>query len=168
MRALITGATGFLGSHLTRKLSSDGHEVHVIVRPNSNLEALDKLRNAIKCHVIDAATAPIGIIDAARPEVVFHLATHFVAQHTSDDVAKLVDSNILFPCQLVDAMARRGARRLVNCSSAWQHYEGADYDPVCLYAATKEAFIKVLQYYVAAERFSVVNLTLTDTYGPND
>jgi nucleoside-diphosphate-sugar epimerase len=168
MRALITGASGFLGSHLTARLVADGHDVHVIVRPKSSSKILEKAGTAIKVHVIDATSAPVNIIEAAQPEIVFHLATHFVVQHTPEDVPALVNSNILFPCQLVDAMMRRRVGKLVNCSSAWQHYNDSDYDPVCLYAATKEAFLKLLQFYVAAEGLSVIDLTISDTYGPGD
>src|SRR3984957_18805949 len=44
MTTLVTGATGFVGSHVARQLVSVGRSVRVLVRPNSNLEALAGLR----------------------------------------------------------------------------------------------------------------------------
>jgi NAD(P)-dependent dehydrogenase (short-subunit alcohol dehydrogenase family) len=52
MRALLTGATGFLGSHLAARLVADGHDVHVIVRQTSNLGIFAKIINSITIHAI--------------------------------------------------------------------------------------------------------------------
>src|SRR5260370_942833 len=64
--------------------------------------------------------------------------------------------------------AAAGVAHFVNTGTSWQHYEGAAYNPVCLYAATKQAFDDILRYY--RERFGlrVVTLELSDTYGPGD
>jgi nucleoside-diphosphate-sugar epimerase len=161
---LITGATGFLGSHLAARLVADGHDVHVIVRQTLSLGIFAKIINSITIHVIgdERDVHQIDMIVASAPDIVFHLATHFVAEHSAQDVPALIDSNVLFPCELVDAMIRRGIKRLVNCSSAWQHYNDATYDPVCLYAATKEAFLKLAQFYVAAGGLSVIDLRISE------
>jgi nucleoside-diphosphate-sugar epimerase len=65
-------------------------------------------------------------------------------------------------------MLRHGTRRLVNCSSAWQHYSNEEYNPANLYAATKQSFSDLLSFFVEAAGLSVIDLTLSDTYGPND
>jgi nucleoside-diphosphate-sugar epimerase len=169
MRAIVTGATGFLGSHLTARLANEGHQVHVLVRPDSNLAPLKGVSSSVTVHVIDAMGDSLDkIVAQSDADIAFHLATYFVPEHTAQDVAPLIDTNIIFPCRLVDAMVRHGIRRLVNCSSAWQHYKGEDYNPVCLYAATKQAFLSVLKYYVEASGLSVADLTISDTYGPDD
>ena len=169
MRALITGATGFIGSHLTERLAASEHEVHVLVQQSSDPRALAALCPVVKLHVTDGSFADLkAIIRSAAPEIVFHAASRFLSEHQPEDVAALVQSNILFPCQLVEAMIRNGVHRLVNCNTSWQHYQGKEYSPVCLYAATKQAFSDLLRYYVEAMGLSVVNLTLFDTYGPND
>jgi len=43
MKVLVTGATGFIGSHLTRSLLADGYDVRALVRPTSNARELEKL-----------------------------------------------------------------------------------------------------------------------------
>ena len=65
-------------------------------------------------------------------------------------------------------MAKLGPLLLVNAGTSWQHFEGRDYSPVCLYAATKQAFQDLLAYYVEACGLRVVTLKLYDTYGPLD
>jgi nucleoside-diphosphate-sugar epimerase len=103
-----------------------------------------------------------------RPSVVFHLASLFLAQHEVADVTPLLTSNVLFGTQLAEAMAANGVTRLVNTGTSWQHYENADYDPVCLYAATKQAFEDILAHYVSVCGLRAVTLKLFDTYGPDD
>ena len=103
-----------------------------------------------------------------KPDVVFHLASHFVVEHTSEDLQRLVESNILFGTVLVDAMAAAGCHRIVNATTSWTHYQQEVYNPVCLYAATKEAFRSILKFYETKRALKTVNLELYDTYGPGD
>ena len=167
--ALVTGGTGFVGANLVRRLVNDGWETHVIVRPGSGLSTLSGVEQSIRVHVHDGTTEQlIEIVRLASPQIVFHLASLFLAQHTPQDVAPLINSNLLFSTQLVEAMSVNSVRHLVNTGTSWQHYENKEYNPVCLYAATKQAFEAVLTYYTEVSNLSAVTLQLFDTYGPND
>lgn len=167
--ALVTGGTGFVGANLVRRLVRDGWETHVIVRQGSDLSMLADVEQAIRVHVHDGSTEQlIEIVQLASPRLVFHLASLFLAQHTSQDIAPLIHSNLLFSTQLVEAMSVNGVRHLINTGTSWQHFENKEYNPVCLYAATKQAFEAVLSYYVEVSTLSAVSLQLFDTYGPND
>lgn len=167
--ALVTGATGYVGSRLARHLAVQGWDVHVVVRPDSSLALLEAVRSSLTVHSHDGSTGDlVSIVSEIRPAVVFHLASLFLAQHRPEDVEPLVRSNVLLGTQLAEAMAANGVHRLVNTGTSWQHYNSADYDPVCLYAATKQAFEAVLRYYIATTPLAVVTLKLFDTYGPED
>ncbi|WP_124950164.1 NAD-dependent epimerase/dehydratase family protein [Sulfuriferula thiophila] len=167
--ALVTGGTGFVGSNLIRRLVSEGWETHVIVRQGSDLSMFSGVEQAIQVHVHDGSTEQlIEIVKLASPQVVFHLASLFLAQHTPQDVEPLIHSNLLFSTQLVEAMSVNGVRHLINTGTSWQHYENKDYSPVCLYAATKQAFEAVLTYYTGVSSLTAISLKLSDTYGPND
>jgi nucleoside-diphosphate-sugar epimerase len=167
--ALVTGATGYIGSNLTKRLLAEGWDVHVVVRMNSRLDTLDAIRPSITVHQHDGSTNNmLRLVRDARPEVVFHLASLFLAQHRPEDVAELISSNLLFSTQLAEAMAANQVKHLINTSTSWQHYENAEYNPVNLYAATKQAFEDILAYYIEAHGFKVITLSLFDTYGPND
>jgi nucleoside-diphosphate-sugar epimerase len=167
-RALVTGATGFVGRHLTRHLLNTGWQVDAIVRPSSNRAPLADL-SAVHIHQHTGTAASMqAIVEKAKPDIVFHLASLFLSEHQADDVERLVQSNLLFGTQLVEAMTQTGVTKLVNTGTAWQHFQGQDYSPVNLYAATKQAFETLLQYYVEARGLRVITLKLHDTYGPDD
>lgn len=164
--ALVTGSTGFVGSHLVRRLAADGWHVARLLR--KDLESATPVAG-VRDHWWDGSTvAAVAAVAAVAPDVVFHLASLFVAEHGAADVAPLVESNVLVGAQVAEAMLRTGCRLMVNTGTSWQRDAEGAYDPVCLYAATKQAFEDVLTYYVNAEDFAAITLRLYDTYGPED
>lgn len=168
-RALLTGASGFIGARLAQRLLDEGWEVHLVLRPGSATEALPPPGPRLQLHRHHGSTVQlVDIMRSAAPDAVFHLASLFLAQHQAQDVERLVQANLLFSTQLAEAMAQCGVRLLVNTGTSWEHFEDADYDPVCLYAATKHAFTALLRYYVECHGLRVATLKLFDTYGPGD
>lgn len=165
-RLLVTGGTGFVGGRLVRAFAEAGAAVGVLVRTGSDIARLDPRAVALP-H--DGSTE--GLYDLVRsfaPDAVIHAATTFVGVHGPAQIVPLIQSNLLFGTQLLDAMARCGVSHLVNFGTIWQHFDGDRYNPATLYAATKQAFEDLAAYYVAAEGLAVLTLKLTDTYGPED
>ena len=168
-RALVTGATGFIGSHLAQRLLRDGWDTAVIVRPGSDLAALKSIAGKLTVHEHDGTTGGmIALLKTAKPDIVFHLASLFLSQHRPEDMDPLIKSNVLFGAQLLEAMTAAGIRLLVNTGTSWQHYENREYSPMNLYAATKQAFETILQYYLETTPLKAITLMLFDTYGPDD
>jgi len=167
-RAFVTGATGFVGSRLTQKLLSEGWEVCALVRPNSNLQQLHSVLPRIALVDFSAAGELTAAIADYSPDVVFHLASRFIAEHRSEQIPELIDSNIRFGTELVEALVNARIQKLINVGTSWQHFETSEYRPVCLYAATKQAFEAILDFYVEHGPLQVVTLKLFDTYGPGD
>lgn len=169
MKVLLTGATGFIGSQLTQRLITERHQVAIVVRPESRLEILQAVLPQLQVHVYDGSYASlVQALGLAKPELVIHLASLFISQHNEEDVSRLIESNLKFPTQLLEAMSQLGIYQLINTGTAWQHYQNQAYKPVNLYAATKQAFETLLTYYVEAQAFKVITLKLFDTYGPGD
>jgi nucleoside-diphosphate-sugar epimerase len=166
---LLTGGTGFIGNRLARRLVEEGHQTHLLVRRKTSLAALGHSRRHLKIH--RAAESYAGIkaaVEKAKPDVVFHLASLFLAQHRPYDIRPLIEANILLGAELVEAMTATGCSRLVFAGTSWQHFQDAEYDPVCLYAATKQAFEALVKYWVAVSPLKAIALKVFDTYGPSD
>ena len=167
--ALVTGGTGFIGSHLVRRLVKEQWRIHVITRPNSNFDSLESVINKINIHEYDETTESLcNIVESANPDIVFHLASLFLVRHETIDIIPLIQSNILFSTQLLESMLQNKVSLLVNAGTSWQHYNNEDYCPVNLYAATKQAFESILKYYIDIKALRVITLKLFDTYGPDD
>lgn len=165
-KALVTGVTGFIGHHLAHSLIKDGWDVTVIVRNGSSDARVPAGANLAR-H--DGSTSQmLEIFHQARPEVVFHLASKIVTRHSPNDLDALVDSNLRFGLQLLEAAVSVGCERFINTGTGWQHFENQEYDPVCLYAATKQAFEDLIEYYVRVAGLKVVTLKLHDNYGEDD
>lgn len=166
--ALVTGATGFVGSNLVNRLVRDNWQTHIICRSNSIIPDSSEFKNVIT-HLYDGSTESIiECVTNTKPDVVFHIASMVVTQHESKDIENLIKSNVLFGIQLLEAMQINKILSFVNTGTFWQHYNNEDYNPVCLYAATKQAFEALLEFYVQACDFKAITLKLFDTYGPND
>jgi len=166
--ALVTGATGFIGSHLVRRLVKDGWRVHVLSRAGSRFPDMSEF-GRVTNHIHDGSTQRmVECVAQAKPNVVFHLASLVLTQHTSKDVEPMIMSNVLFGNQLLEAMKANEVTYIINTGTSWQHYHNEDYNPVCLYAATKQAFEAILEFYIQASGIKAITLKLYDTYGPND
>jgi nucleoside-diphosphate-sugar epimerase len=149
---------------MVRHLVAEGWSVDALVRdPSVSL--------ADGTHVHGIPSGVDGLIDLVaelRPDVCFHLATAFRGAHVPADIEPMVEANLAFGTALAEAVRRAGDCTLVNTGTVWQHFEARPYSPVSLYAAMKQAYIDVLQFYAEVEGLPVVTLELTDTYGPGD
>lgn len=165
-KALITGVTGFIGHNLAKCLINNGWDVTVILRLGSSERRVPQGANLVR-H--DGTTSQmLQIFHEAKPEVVFHLASKIVTTHSPNDLDALVDSNLRFGLQLLESAVSVGCKRFINTGTGWQHFENKEYDPVCLYAATKQAFEDLIEYYVRVSGLKVVTLKLHDNYGEDD
>jgi CDP-3, 6-dideoxy-D-glycero-L-glycero-4-hexulose-4-reductase len=166
MNILITGATGFIGSHLCNRLiENSAFKLYALVRENSQTNlpshSINKIINS-RTLDLEQAMASLGI------DGVIHLATNFRSEHTPTEIEELIDSNVTFPTQVIDSAARAKVRWFINTASFWQHYDNIRNNPANLYAATKQAFESILDYYRSDYKISIVSLELADTYGPFD
>lgn len=168
-RVVVTGATGFIGENLTRRLVELGFLVSIIVRENSNLSYLSDISGNLDIYRFDGDLEKlIKYFKDIKAEAVFHLASCFIAEHKSLDVENLIDSNVKFGSFLLEAMRVSNVKNIINTGTAWQHYQNKDYNAVCLYAATKESFEKIIDYYVDAYEINAITLKIFDSYGEND
>lgn len=168
-RAIITGATGFVGSNLCKYLIDNDWKVFVISRPSSNYTNINDILNKIKVFEYDGDVENlISYFNKVKADVIFHLASFVSIDHSSIQIDSLIDSNIKFGMNILEAMKKSQTKLLINTGTFWQHYNSNEYNPVNLYAATKQAFVSLIRYYVEVENIKVITLKLFDTYGEFD
>jgi len=167
-KILVTGGTGFIGSQLVKELLDDSnYSVAILVR---NYDKVDSsIKNKVEVFVYDGSFSSVEYsFKIFNPDTVIHLATLFISLHSKEVLNKLIDSNVRYGLYILESMVSVNCKMLINTGTAWQHFQNQEYNPVNLYASTKQAFEDIARYYHEAYNISIINLHLFDTYGPND
>lgn len=166
MKILITGATGFIGQNLIKLLLKKGYEIHCIIRFNSDIS---KINNNAQIFKYDENISSLqNYFLKENFDGIIHLASLFLAMHTKDDISNLINSNIKFGTELLEACKASNIKWFINTGTFWQNYNTEEYNPVNLYAATKEAFEIIAKYYTETSNLIFTTIKLNDTFGPND
>lgn len=167
MELLITGASGFLGTHLVEHLTATGHTVHALLRPTSVPRWDAEL--PIQTFIFEGNTDALKrYLRAHSIRAILHTASAFKHTALPSEIDELVQSNIQFGTKLLEACKETQVDWFINTGSSWQHYEDHAHSAVNLYAATKEAFDAILKFYTESTPLKSVTLKLFDTYGPRD
>ncbi len=168
MNILITGATGFIGSHLTKQLLTENHTLFcTLLEGEKNPFGEDMVKSfIISNHNIDENVA---FLKKSYIDGIIHLASFVQSgDHNSTDVEPLIDTNIKFSTLLLENAVKAKVKWFINTGTYWQNYKNQEYSPVNLYAATKEAFINIARLYFETNLIKFATIKLFDTYGPND
>lgn len=169
LKAIITGATGYIGSNLLRYLLSKNWELHIIAQPEFGYDNISDIKQEINIIEYDKnINSLISFFQKVNPDVVFHLAASVIVNYKPEDVATLIQSNIGFGTEVLEAMKHSDSRIFITTGTYWQNYNSYEFNPVDLYAATKEAFEKIVKYYTEVHDFQAISLRLFDIYGEND
>ena len=166
MNLLLTGGTGFIGTHLVKALAVK-HNVHILLRSNLNVVLPENVHSFLFSNNINELNE---YIIKNEIEGVVHLATLFVALHQPEDIKDLILSNIYLGTAILEALKGSKVKWFLNTGTIWQNYRPncRRYHPTNLYAATKQAFIDMAAYYVETSRLKFVTLKLSDTFGDGD
>lgn len=163
-RALVTGASGFIGSALCRRLLEVGAEVHGVSRsvPGTPVEGVLWRR----CALEDAA-AVRALVEQVRPEFIFHLASHVAGARSLDLVGPTFEGNLVSTVNLLTAAAQIGCKRLLLSGSMEEPDPGPDWPvPSSPYAAAKYAASAYGRMFHALYGVPVVILRVFMVYGP--
>lgn len=163
-RILLTGASGFIGSHLCLRLRQEGAEVHAVYRSRRPTDLRDQ-------HWWQADLANLAdvrkIIGKARPEVIFHLASHVKGAPDLEHVLPTFQSNLQSTVNLLTVAAESDCRRVVLTGSlAEPDVEHGETFPSAPYAAAKWASTGYARMFHALYHLPVVIARVFMVYGP--
>ncbi|HUF42103.1 MAG TPA: NAD-dependent epimerase/dehydratase family protein [Verrucomicrobiae bacterium] len=172
MKVLVTGGTGFTGSHLVRRLLDRGHEVRVVDnQPGLFCDELKK--RGAKIDLGSVTDAGLMKKSVAGCELVYHIAAAFRQLNVPD--RHYWEVNVEGTRRLADAAFNARVRRFVYCSTQGVHGhiknppgdENSPIEPEDYYQLTKYEGEKVVQEYIA-RGLDAVTLRPTAIYGPGD
>src|SRR3989304_6348584 len=120
---LVTGATGFVGSHLVRRLLKDGYDTHILLRKGSNPWRIADVLPKLKTHNVDLTDkeGAARLMAEIRPDIIFHLATAGVYGGKSLPDRDLVAINLGGCINLVEAASGLDYSLLVNTGSSSEY-----------------------------------------------
>ena len=177
---LVTGAAGFIGSHLTEALARAGARVRALVHYNSrgdwgHLDLLDPaLHQGIEVDAGDIRD-PFYVAEAAKgAEVIFHLAALIPIPYSYRAPQEYLETNIRGTLNVLEAARRHGTPRVLHTSTS-ETYGTAQYTPIdekhplqgqSPYSASKIAADKLVESYFCSFSTPVVTLRPFNAYGP--
>ena len=168
MRILVTGSTGFVGSHLVPKILENGHEVLEITR---NLDVSKKLYgNKTQKHFLTNSQESLErSVLSFNPEIAIHLASFLTPNDDYISLQKLLKANIEFFCRLLDSLKSSNLNSFINTGTFAEYYGGSEIlEPAYLYSATKTASRSILDYYSRNYKFKQVTVVPYSIYGTVD
>lgn len=179
-RVLVTGADGFIGSHLTERLVALGASVRAFCLYNSNghlgwLEEADReVRERLDVVLGDIRDSRVVDTACEGIDVVFHLAALISIPYSYRAPESYVDTNVKGTLHVLEAARRRGVKRVVHTSTSEVYGTPAEI-PILEthplqgqspYSATKIAADKLCESYYDSFGVPVVVLRPFNTYGP--
>jgi len=171
--ALVTGASSFIGYEVVRHLTRTGTLTHVLVRPTTKTNRMEKLEEPPKIHITDGTCDSLyNILYDVNPEIIFHFASLYIRDERAEEINEMIKTNIELGTILLQAICqanKKGAtiKGFINTGSYFQYYDNTK-NAVNLYAASKSAFEQVLTYYHHRFNLPATTLVLFDVYGPRD
>lgn len=165
MTILVTGATGYIGKEFV-KAYCDEYNVIVLVRESSDVVQLESLNCTIA--KFKSFTEIDNIFSQYSIDGILHFASSVIVEHNINQIDNLLDSNIKYGTYLLEACKKYDVNWFINTGTLWQNYENESYNPVNLYASTKEAFQDIGEYYSQTSNLIFTTIKLNDTFGPND
>lgn len=180
MKALITGITGFVGSHLADYLlSMEGIEVHGLERWRSDERNIEHLRGQIRlhsCDIRDAASVE-STIKKVRPDLVFHLAAQSFVHASWEAPSETLTTNILGQLHIFQALRELDYSCKIQIAGSSEEYglvhenelpikETNDLRPLSPYAVSKVAQDLLAYQYHQSFKLHVVRTRAFNHTGP--
>ena len=175
VRVLVTGVSGFIGSHLARRLVKEGAEVSGLDIKSSNLWRLADICDQVKLYSADLTDfgALQEVIQDIKPQKIFHLAAYVDVSRSLEVLDKMVEVNVGGTVNLLRALTGVSYDCFVNTGTCEEYgdnpvpfRESQSPNPVSPYSASKVATTVFCQMLHKTSGLPIVTLRPFLTYGP--
>ena len=134
MKLLITGASGFLGSHLARHLLQVGHIPILLKRSTSNTWRLDDIIDRVPSYSADDMDDYSSLFETHDIDIIIHTATQYSRNNINAN--EIISANVLFPAKILDCAIQYNVKCFINTDTFTQ----ADYGNLKFYGLSKAQF----------------------------
>jgi nucleoside-diphosphate-sugar epimerase len=171
---LVTGATGFVGSNLTRHLVQTGCDLHIITRDESKKWRIRDILNLLEEHKCDLRdiNQVKRLIAAINPDIVYHLAAYGIDPSSRQNLDRMIETNITGTMNLMTALATTEYDVFVNSGSFFEYglktepaVETAPLEPTDYYSVSKVSASLFGQVFARSSGEPVVTLRLFSPFG---
>lgn len=153
---LLTGATGFLGSHLLEALINKGYKVVILKRSTSKLWRIQHLVASVISYDVDVEPLEQAFKEQYI-DVVIHTACHY--GRNGDSKSEIVETNVLYGTQILDSCIKHNTQTFINTDTLL----GKNLNT---YSLSKKQFVEWLKK--ESENTQVINLKPEHMFGPKD
>lgn len=153
---LLTGASGFLGSHLLKYLIDDGYNVVILKRSTSDTSRINHLLEYVDSYNIDQIELS-SIFDSVKIDVIINTVCSY--GRGSESLAIMIKSNLIFGLELLEAAVKNNVGTFINTDSLLPR-------TLNNYSLSKAQLTDWLQKF--SDQIQVVNFKIEHMYGPND
>lgn len=166
MKLLLTGATGFIGSHVARALVRDRHEVHALIRPQSDFSRIEDIKASL--HLVEGDLLDSSFIPHPSS---FDLCLHFAWYVESGKYLHAPQNKdwVAASLQLARGLKNSGCRRFIAAGTCFEYassdppqHESNPTAPTTIYVESKLAFFHALE----SLGLEIVWLRFFYQYGP--
>lgn len=171
---LLTGANGFVGANLTRRLLKEGFDVHIMLRNSSSIWRINDIKNRLKIHIVDITRKRDlkDLFNKIKPLYIFHLAAYGSYPHQAE-LSKMIDTNIKGLENIIEISKNIDYKSLIVAGSSSEYGykripmgEKDLLEPASFYAATKASATLLAQVFAKTNNKPITILRLFSVYGP--
>ena len=172
-KVLITGATGFVGANITRRMIDEGFEVHILTRESSNMWRLEGILDKINDHKVDLTEALKlkNIIENICPEYIIHLAIYGGRPNQKDENI-ILESNLIETMNLINACNNIDYKCFINTGNSSEYgkkkekmKETDECKPINMYGVTKASSTMYCNYKALIDNKNIGTLRLFSPFG---
>lgn len=178
-KALITGITGFAGSHLAELLLKEGFEVYGTIRPRSKTENIDSIKGKLNLWDADLLDSHslYSIIVKIKPHFIFHLAAQSFVPTSWASPANTLETNIVGSVHLFEAVRRAEIDPVIQIACSSEEYglvykneipvkESNPLRPLSPYAVSKVAMDYLGFQYYQSYKMKIIRTRAFNHTGP--
>lgn len=155
-RVLITGSSGFLGSHVMKRFSDAGCEIFALDN-QTKFATLEKWQQYA-----------LTILKQFNPDLILNIGGSQLGGDGVKEINELTNSNVIAPALFASFLKENNPKgQLITISTSWQYGVDGKYSPFNLYAASKQALDDYLLHF-GLGGLKITSLVLFDTYSEKD